>query len=141
MSSLAAARADNFYYPPDFDGNKHGSLNGVIVARDQPACSGKGTNARHAPRRSVLYMQWRMRCAFAPLHVTTGCWMHGWVDRVCRPAWTGIPQHVQSPGAHLCPTLEPYPARCLQYHGTHALRERAKKLDQGILVIRCGRLC
>jgi hypothetical protein len=28
MSSLAAARADNFYYPPDFDPKK-GSLNKV----------------------------------------------------------------------------------------------------------------
>lgn len=27
MSSLAAARADNFYYPPSFDPNKHKSLN------------------------------------------------------------------------------------------------------------------
>lgn len=27
MSSLAAARADNFYYPPGFDPNKHKSLN------------------------------------------------------------------------------------------------------------------
>ncbi|KAG2494127.1 hypothetical protein HYH03_007765 [Edaphochlamys debaryana] len=27
MSSLAAARADNFYFPPDFDPVKHGSLN------------------------------------------------------------------------------------------------------------------
>ena len=27
MSSLAASRADNFYYGPDFDGKKHGSLN------------------------------------------------------------------------------------------------------------------
>eukprot|EP00877_Chromochloris_zofingiensis_P001314 jgi/Chrzof1/11183/Cz05g27070.t1 len=27
MSSLAAARADNFYYPPEFDPQKHGSLN------------------------------------------------------------------------------------------------------------------
>jgi hypothetical protein len=27
MSSLAAARADNFYYPPGFDPEKHGSLN------------------------------------------------------------------------------------------------------------------
>jgi hypothetical protein len=29
MSSLAAARADNFYYPPGFDPAKHGSLNKV----------------------------------------------------------------------------------------------------------------
>jgi hypothetical protein len=29
MSSLAAARADNFYYPPGFDPDKHGSLNKV----------------------------------------------------------------------------------------------------------------
>ncbi|GFH25189.1 RibD_C domain-containing protein [Haematococcus lacustris] len=27
MSSLAAARADNFYYAPDFDPDKHGTLN------------------------------------------------------------------------------------------------------------------
>mmetsp|Transcript_31132 Transcript_31132/g.69199 ORF Transcript_31132/g.69199 Transcript_31132/m.69199 type:complete len:447 (-) Transcript_31132:278-1618(-) len=27
MSSLAAAKADNFYHPPDFDPKKHGSLN------------------------------------------------------------------------------------------------------------------
>ncbi|KAG1664458.1 hypothetical protein FOA52_006304 [Chlamydomonas sp. UWO 241] len=27
MSSLAAARADNFYHPPDFDPKKHGTLN------------------------------------------------------------------------------------------------------------------
>jgi len=26
MSSLAAARADNFYFPPDYDGRKHGGL-------------------------------------------------------------------------------------------------------------------
>lgn len=30
MSSLAAARADNFYYPPDFDPKK-GSLNKVVI--------------------------------------------------------------------------------------------------------------
>ena len=29
MSSLAAARADNFYHPPDFDPKKHKSLNKV----------------------------------------------------------------------------------------------------------------
>lgn len=29
MSSLAAARADNFYYPPNYDPAKHGSLNQV----------------------------------------------------------------------------------------------------------------
>jgi hypothetical protein len=29
MSSLAAARADNFRYPPDFDPKKHGTLNKV----------------------------------------------------------------------------------------------------------------
>ncbi|KXZ43532.1 hypothetical protein GPECTOR_88g475 [Gonium pectorale] len=50
MSSLAAAKADNFYFPPDFDPKRHQSLN--------------------------------------------------------------------------------------KYHGQHPLRERAKKLDQGILVIR-----
>eukprot|EP00922_Rhytidocystis_sp_ex-Travisia-forbesii_P070817 GHVS01105727.1.p1 GENE.GHVS01105727.1~~GHVS01105727.1.p1 ORF type:complete len:352 (+),score=70.05 GHVS01105727.1:636-1691(+) len=27
MSSLAASRADNFYYPPQYDGVKHGSIN------------------------------------------------------------------------------------------------------------------
>eukprot|EP00921_Rhytidocystis_pertsovi_P012301 GHVQ01019915.1.p1 GENE.GHVQ01019915.1~~GHVQ01019915.1.p1 ORF type:complete len:403 (+),score=100.53 GHVQ01019915.1:213-1421(+) len=27
MSSLAAARADGFYYPPQYDGSKHGSIN------------------------------------------------------------------------------------------------------------------
>ena len=27
MSSLAASRADNYYYPPDFDGEKHKSIN------------------------------------------------------------------------------------------------------------------
>jgi hypothetical protein len=31
MSSLAAARADNFYYPPGFDPDKHGSLNKVCM--------------------------------------------------------------------------------------------------------------
>jgi len=30
MSSLAAARADNFRYPPDFDPKKHGTLNKVL---------------------------------------------------------------------------------------------------------------
>lgn len=29
MSSLAAAKADNFYYPPDFDPQKHKTLNKV----------------------------------------------------------------------------------------------------------------
>ena len=29
MSSLAAARADNFYHPPDYDPKKHKSLNKV----------------------------------------------------------------------------------------------------------------
>lgn len=32
MSSLAAARADNFYYPPQYDPSK-GSLNKVSVKR------------------------------------------------------------------------------------------------------------
>lgn len=27
MSSLAASRADGYYYPPDYDGEKHGSIN------------------------------------------------------------------------------------------------------------------
>jgi len=35
MSSLAAARADNFYYPPGFDPDKHGSLNKVSMQPHQ----------------------------------------------------------------------------------------------------------
>ena len=27
MSSLAASRADNYYYPKDYDPRKHGTLN------------------------------------------------------------------------------------------------------------------
>lgn len=30
MSSLAAAKADNFYFPPEFDPAKHKSLNKVL---------------------------------------------------------------------------------------------------------------
>ena len=36
MSSLAAARADNFYHPPDFDPKKHKSLNKVNMHAWQP---------------------------------------------------------------------------------------------------------
>jgi hypothetical protein len=36
MSSLAAARADNFYHPPDFDPKKHKSLNKVNMRAWQP---------------------------------------------------------------------------------------------------------
>jgi hypothetical protein len=32
MSSLAATKADGFYYPPDFDAAKYGSLNKVSAA-------------------------------------------------------------------------------------------------------------
>ena len=27
MASLAASRADGYYYPPDYDGEKHGTIN------------------------------------------------------------------------------------------------------------------
>jgi hypothetical protein len=37
MSSLAAARADNFYYPPNYDPAKHGSLNKVQQAASNQA--------------------------------------------------------------------------------------------------------
>ncbi|GAX82928.1 hypothetical protein CEUSTIGMA_g10355.t1 [Chlamydomonas eustigma] len=45
MSSLAAARADNFYYPKDFDPNKHKSLNkyhGSHALRERAAKIGQG---------------------------------------------------------------------------------------------------
>eukprot|EP00879_Flechtneria_rotunda_P004471 GHRR01004725.1.p1 GENE.GHRR01004725.1~~GHRR01004725.1.p1 ORF type:complete len:306 (+),score=96.21 GHRR01004725.1:283-1200(+) len=45
MSSLAAARADNFYYPPGFDPQKHGSLNkfqGQHPLRDRAHKIGEG---------------------------------------------------------------------------------------------------
>jgi hypothetical protein len=38
MSSLAAARADNFYYPPGFDPAKHGSLN-KVTSHPYSACT------------------------------------------------------------------------------------------------------
>eukprot|EP00878_Enallax_costatus_P017339 GHUV01018211.1.p1 GENE.GHUV01018211.1~~GHUV01018211.1.p1 ORF type:complete len:329 (+),score=119.30 GHUV01018211.1:768-1754(+) len=45
MSSLAAARADNFYYPPGYDPDKHGSLNkfqGQHPLRDRARKLGEG---------------------------------------------------------------------------------------------------
>ncbi|KAL6758497.1 CWC16 protein [Haematococcus lacustris] len=45
MSSLAAARADNFYYAPDFDPDKHGTLNkynGQHALRDRAKNIDKG---------------------------------------------------------------------------------------------------
>ncbi|KAI8464331.1 MAG: hypothetical protein J3K34DRAFT_474422 [Monoraphidium minutum] len=45
MSSLAAARADNFRYPPDFDPKKHGTLNkynGQHALRDRARKIGEG---------------------------------------------------------------------------------------------------
>ena len=47
MSSLAAARADNFYYAPDFNPDVHKSLNKVGTA---PSC----TSSPSAPCKAVL---------------------------------------------------------------------------------------
>ena len=46
MSSLAAARADNFYHGPDYDPKKHGGLNKV----------GRGRIQRTAARDWVPHM-------------------------------------------------------------------------------------
>jgi hypothetical protein len=46
MSSLAAARADNFYYPPDFDPVKHQTLNKVRLSPPPPPLS-------HAPSHAL----------------------------------------------------------------------------------------
>lgn len=71
MSSLAAARADGFYYPPEFDPVKHKNIN-------------KARNTRTVGSSSTQH------------------------------------QHQQHP----------------QFRGQHALRDRARKLEEGILIIR-----
>ena len=91
MSTLAAARADNFYFPPDHDPRK-GSLNKV---------------------RSVA--RWAHTCT------RRGC-LQGSV-----PALSSSATFMMPVSSNHC---------VLQQQGQHALRERAKKLDQGILVIR-----
>lgn len=53
MSSLAAARADNFYYPPGFDPAKHGSLNKVTspmeILMPHGPCSARGVALQSCP--------------------------------------------------------------------------------------------
>lgn len=52
MSSLAAAKADNFRYPPDFDPKKHGTLNRVR-RRAAGTCAARIRPAGRAPRRAL----------------------------------------------------------------------------------------
>ncbi|CAA2994395.1 Hypothetical predicted protein [Olea europaea subsp. europaea] len=73
MSSFASARADNFYYPPEWEPIKP-HINGFIFA--------------------VSYLFWGF------LHCSC---LQGGLNK---------------------------------FHGQHALRERARKIDQGILIIR-----
>lgn len=91
MSSLAAARADGFYFPPEYDPSK-GSLNKV---RGCTKCyQQRGKLAVAAPACSYL-LRHQMRT------------------------------YVDDPE---CMTV--------QFNGQHPLRERAKKLGEGILIIR-----
>ena len=93
MSSLAAARADNFWYPPDYDGKS--SLAqvclGTFVVQGPPFPS----PFRGLPLSALLCLSTVMLL------------------------W------------HECMI-----AVCLQITGQHPLRDRARKLDQGILIIR-----
>ncbi len=100
MSSLAAARADNFYYPPQYDPSK-GSLNKVSF---------------------ILHIR---TCAF--------CFRTSekLVDSICkvgrRQANLSASPHRQS-SQRMCANA--------QFNGQHPLRDRAKKLGEGILIIR-----
>lgn len=86
QSSLAAARADNFYYPPEWTPNQ--VCQSVFVMLLKFA--------------KVLHL-----CLFALLK-----WISLWI----------LMLHSQG-------SLN-------KFHGQHALRERARKIDQGILIIR-----
>ena len=90
MSSLAAAGADNFYYPPGFDPDKHGSLNKVLLN-----------------------------------HI---------VDSKCQTAISSVQPAATVVGAHADVALSC--CSWLQFQGQHALRDRARKLGEGILIIR-----
>ena len=91
MSSLAAARADNFYYPPQYDPSK-GSLNKVSAGR-------------------------AMICSILPS--CQACLPYCCTDASKCDCLSGSSSFFPS-----------------QFNGQHPLRERAKKLGEGILIIR-----
>jgi hypothetical protein len=63
MSSLAAARADNFYYPPGFDPDKHGSLNKVRT--QSSTCRNTMVQSRRMASSTSLHVK---QCAAVGCH-------------------------------------------------------------------------
>lgn len=90
MSSLAAARADNFYYPPDFDANKHKSL--AKVSAWQPTALFTSYEIQHIFQQSnmcslaVTAVPWLSSSARARSEVADRGHPGHQVRRLARPA-------------------------------------------------------
>ena len=132
MSSLAAARADNFYFGPDFD-PKNGGINKVSLP---PHTLYLRLVGAHAAQQGFLVVPARHLGLAALLCEAAGTVLLSQPDSTCTSSQLFAIPACSQQHPHLLASTPESAHTCLQQQGQHPLRERAKKLDQGILVIR-----